>query len=97
MSGPDTSRRANVVRGTARRVVIVPQGEEGPFEEAIFIVRGSSALSEGELMRQAMEAAGAESAPPRAKLRRGGLRRALPWLLTGAVGLTGALAAVIIL
>lgn len=83
MSAPKISRRGTV-RGTARRVVIVPQPDGGAFEQAIFIVRGDCAVTETELLRQALEAAGAETTPP-ARQRpslRWRLRRALPWLLT---------------
>ena len=82
------NRRATV-RGTARRVVIVPPPEDGPFEQAIFVVKaGSGALSESELLREALAAAaGTEEAAP-ARTRRPGwrwrLRRALPWILTAA-------------
>ena len=56
MSAPKISRRGTV-RGTARRVVIVPQPDGGAFEQAIFIVRGDCAVTETELLRQALEAA----------------------------------------
>ena len=59
MSAPKISRRGTV-RGTARRVVIVPQPDGGAFEQAIFIVRGDCAVTETELLRQALEAAGAD-------------------------------------
>lgn len=61
------NRRATV-RGTARRVVIVPPPEDGPFEQAIFVVKaGSGALSESELLREALAAAaGTEEAAPAA-------------------------------
>ena len=52
MNAGKTRRRA-VVHGTARRVVIVSQDSTGPFEQAIFVVRGSSSLSEDELLEQA--------------------------------------------
>lgn len=93
------NRRATV-RGTARRVVIVPPPEDGPFEQAIFVVKaGSGALSESELLREALAAAaGTEEAVP-ARTRRPGwrwrLRRALPWILaaaaSAAVAVTGIL------
>lgn len=51
MSAPKISRRGTV-RGTARRVVIVPQPDGGAFEQAIFIVRGDCAVTETELLRQ---------------------------------------------
>ena len=56
MNAGKTRRRA-VVHGTARRVVIVSQDSTGPFEQAIFVVRGSSSLSEDELLEQAAAAA----------------------------------------
>ena len=83
MNARETERRS-VIRGTARRVVIVRQDDSGPFEQAIFVVRGESALTEEELLRQVAEAAGAEETPVRLKSGRAGFRRALPWLLTGA-------------
>lgn len=91
MSAPKISRRGTV-RGTARRVVIVPQPDGGAFEQAIFIVRGDCAVTETELLRQALEAAGAETAPPdrqRPSLRRR-LRRVLPWLLATSALLAAA-------
>ena len=91
MSAPKISRRGTV-RGTARRVVIVPQPDGGAFEQAIFIVRGDCAVTETELLRQALEAAGAETAPParqRPRLRRR-LRRVLPWLLATSALLAAA-------
>lgn len=91
MSAPKISRRGTV-RGTARRVVIVPQPDGGAFEQAIFIVRGDCAVTETELLRQALEAAGAETAPPARQwpsLRRR-LRRALPWLLATSALLAAA-------
>ena len=91
MSAPQISRRGTV-RGTARRVVIVPQPDGGAFKQAIFIVRGDCAVTETELLRQALEAAGAEAAPParqRPSLRRR-LRRALPWLLATSALLAAA-------
>lgn len=91
MSAPKISRRGTV-RGTARRVVIVPQPDGGAFEQAIFIVRGDCAVTETELLRQALEAAGAEAAPP-ARQRpslRWRLRRALPWLLATSALLAAA-------
>ena len=91
MSAPKISRRGTV-RGTARRVVIVPQPDGGAFEQAIFIVRGDCAVTETELLRQALEAAGAETAPParqRPSLRQR-LRRVLPWLLATSALLAAA-------
>lgn len=91
MSAPKISRRGTV-RGIARRVVIVPQPDGGAFEQAIFIVRGDCAVTETELLRQALEAAGAETAPP-ARQRpslRWRLRRALPWLLATSALLAAA-------
>lgn len=91
MSAPKISRRGTV-RGIARRVVIVPQPDGGAFEQAIFIVRGDCAVTETELLRQALEAAGAETAPPdrqRPSLR-WRLRRALPWLLATSALLAAA-------
>ena len=91
MSAPKISRR-DTVRGTARRVVIVPQPDGGAFEQAIFIVRGDCAVTETELLRQALEAAGAETAPP-ARQRpspRRRLRRVLPWLLATSALLAAA-------
>lgn len=91
MSAPKISRRGTV-RGTARRVVIVPQPDGGAFEQAIFIVRGDCAVTETELLRQALEAAGAETAPP-ARQRpslRWRLHRALPWLLATSALLAAA-------
>ncbi len=91
MSAPKISRRGTV-RGIARRVVIVPQPDGGAFEQAIFIVRGDCAVTETELLRQALEAAGAETAPParqRPSLRRR-LRRVLPWLLATSALLAAA-------
>ena len=93
------NRRATV-RGTARRVVIVPPPEDGPFEQAIFVVKaGSGALSESELLREALVAAAgpAAAAPARPRQPRGRWRRrrAPPWILTAAasaaVAVTGIL------
>ena len=56
MNAGKTRRRA-VVHGTARRVVIVSQDSTGPFEQAIFIIRDGSAVSEAELLREALDAA----------------------------------------
>lgn len=91
MSAPKISRRGTV-RGTARRVVIVPQPDGGAFEQAIFIVRGDCAVTETELLRQALEAAGAETAPPARQRpsQRWRLRRALPWLLATSALLAAA-------
>ena len=91
MSAPKISRRGTV-RGTARRVVIGPQPDGGACEQAIFIVRGDCAVTETELLRQALEAAGAETAPParqRPSLRQR-LRRVLPWLLATSALLAAA-------
>lgn len=50
-----------VVKGTARRIVVVKSPDKKVFEEAIFIVREdymhSSGITQSELMRQAREAA----------------------------------------
>ena len=83
------------MRGTARRIVIVPQPDGGAFEQAIFIVRGECSVSESELLREAMEAAQAESSP-RPPTQRPGLRcrfrRAVPWLIALAVVIAAAAA-----
>ena len=93
MSAPGIHRR-EAVRGTARRVVIVPQPEGGAFEQAIFIVRGECAVSEAELMREALAAAGAESSPPLQKPGwRWRLRRKWPWILCGIATVAAALTA----
>ena len=55
MSAPRTERRG-VLRGTARRVLIVPQSGDGPFEQAIFIVRNDAA-GEGVTSRELVEEA----------------------------------------
>ncbi len=98
MSAPRLGRRG-VVRGTARRVVIVPQPENGAFEQAIFIVRRECTVSESELMREALEAAQAGS-PPAPELRRPGLRyalrRAAPWLAAAASAAAAVTAAVLL-
>ena len=86
-------RRA-AVRGTARRVVIVPSPPGGPFEQVIFIVRPDNpAVSEAELLRQALDAAGAEAAA-----EAGPSRRLWPWLASlGSLAALGALAAALFL
>lgn len=97
MSAPEIKRRG-VVRGTARRVVIVPQSGSGPFEQAIFIVRGDCSVSESELLREAMEAVGAEAKKvkrPRLSTGRSRLYRSLPWIVTGAAALLSAAAVLI--
>lgn len=94
MSAPRLGRRGTV-RGTARRIVIVPQPDGGAFEQAIFIVRGECSVSESELLREAMEAAQAEPSP-RPPTQRSGLRcrfrRAVPWLIALAVVIAAAVA-----
>ena len=71
-----------VVRGTARRVVIVPQPGDGPFEQAIFLVRADSAgVDKAALLREAISAATPERAEPRAAGRRERLLAALPWAI----------------
>lgn len=51
----------NVVKGTARRIVVVKSPDKKVFEEAIFIVREeymhSAGISQSELMKQARDAA----------------------------------------
>lgn len=89
MSAPRTERRG-VLRGTARRVLIVPQSGDGPFEQVIFIVRDGSAVSEAELLREALDAAGEArpSPPPRRKKR---------LALLAALASAAALAAILLL
>lgn len=92
--------RRDVVRGTARRVVIVPQPEDGSFEQAIFIVRGECSVSESDLLLEAMECANAQPDEPTLGLKRQKpslkwrLRRAAPWLI-GAAGAAGAVVAAV--
>ena len=90
MSGPGLKRRA-VVRGTARRVVIVPPPEGSVFEQAIFVLRPGAerrAVTPDELLREAMEAAGLPERRPR--------RRSPPgWLLAAASALAVLLAAAV--
>ncbi len=90
MSGPGLKRRA-VVRGTARRVVIVPPPEGSVFEQAIFVLRPGAerrAVTPDELLREAMEAAGLPERRPR--------RRSPPgWLLGAASALAVLLAAAV--
>lgn len=99
MSAPKIRRRG-LVRGTARRVVIVPQPDGGAFEQAIFIVRGECSVSADELLREALKAAGAEPGvklyPRQRPSRRWKLRRAMPWILTFLASGAAALAAVLI-
>ena len=53
----------NVVKGTARRVIVVPSPDKKVFEEAIFIVREdymrTAGITQSELLREARAAAGA--------------------------------------
>ena len=86
MMRPGVERRS-ALRGTARRVLIVPQPGNGPFEQAICIVRGDCSVSEAELLKEAMEAAGAEKSRPRPAPPRDRLRRCLPWLIVAAAAL----------
>lgn len=54
------------LRGTARRVIVVPSPDPGIFEQAVFIVSDeylrSSGRSQAELLRRAREAAGGYAA-----------------------------------
>lgn len=55
-------RRAKkpALRGTARRVIVVPQPRESAFEQAIFVLRPDAPhISEAELLAEAAEAAAA--------------------------------------
>ena len=60
-----------MVKGISRRVVVVDSPDQRFFEQAIFIVRDGSAVSEAELLREALDAAGEArpSPPPRRKKR----------------------------
>lgn len=63
------------LRGTARRVIVVPSPDPSIFEQAVFIVRDEylrgSGRSQAELLRRARQAAGAYTAQrvPRGKRR----------------------------
>ena len=58
-----TEEGGNVVKGTARRVIVVPSPDKKVFEEAIFIVREdymrTAGITQSELLREARAAAGA--------------------------------------
>ena len=90
--------RREVVRGSARRIIVLPPPEDGPFERAVFVLRpDAEPVSEAELLREAMAAAAPFSAgEARGLTARERLRRALPWILCAdsgaAAGALGALA-----
>ena len=55
--------RREVVRGSARRIIVLPPPEDGPFERAVFVLRpDAEPVSEAELLREAMAAAAPFSA-----------------------------------
>ncbi len=70
-------KKQGIVKGVARRVVIVRSPDPRVFEEAIFIVRedfaGSGGVSREEVLRQARRAAGdylREAMPPPSRTQR---------------------------
>lgn len=80
-----------VIKGTARRVIVVPSPDPKVFEQAIFIVKDEymrrPGISQEELMRQAQRAAGSYlksvSEPPSLT------SRIIPAVSAGAAALTG--------
>ncbi len=73
MSAPRLNRRC-LVRGTARRVIIVPSSADSVYEQAIFVLRPEAAREVGpdELLREALDAAAQSLPAPRR-------RRVKPW------------------
>ena len=88
-----TKRREarQVIKGTAKRVIVVPSPDPKVFEQAIFIVKDEymrrPGVSQQELMRQAQRAAGSYlksvSDPPSLA------SRLIPAVSAGAAALTG--------
>ena len=80
-----------VIKGTARRVIVVPSPDPKVFEQAIFIVKDEymrkPGITQEELMRQAQRAAGSYlksvSEPPSLT------SRIIPAVSAGAAALTG--------
>lgn len=80
-----------VVKGTSRRVIVVPSPDPKVFEQAIFIVKDEymkkPGISQAELMKQAQRAAGSYmrsvSEPPSLA------SRIIPAVSAGAAALTG--------
>lgn len=80
-----------MIKGTAKRVIVVPSPDPKVFEQAIFIVKDEymrrPGVSQQELMRQAQRAAGSYlksvSDPPSLA------SRLIPAVSAGAAALTG--------
>lgn len=66
LAPPTESAPPEPLRGTARRVIVVPSPDPSIFEQAVFIVRDEylrgSGRSQAELLRRARQAAGAYTA-----------------------------------
>jgi hypothetical protein len=84
----------DVVKGTARRVIVVDSPDPGVFEQAIFVVREDylkkPGVSQRELMRQAKAAAGKYLGTV-TKTRRFGFLYRFPaaWLAAAGAAVTG--------
>lgn len=80
-----------MIKGTARRVIVVPSPDPGVFEQAIFIVKDEymkkPGISQQELLRQAEKAAGTYLRG--VSERQSTAARLIPALSAGAAALTG--------
>ena len=82
----------NVVKGTAKRVIVVKSPDPAVFEEAIFVVRDDymrrGGMTQKELMRQARSAAKSYTASVATK-RRFAFRSPAPFIAATCAALSG--------